>query len=194
MLHTALLEAILDKATAVQNEFNSQYLCASHIAVAVADFCRTAYTGFSLSDATYHPYRFEEERLRYIFSKEIKLASYFRTRLSVSARNGEQEEAFDLALCEHIAAQRGAEVLSSDVVFLCAVKELPQPYKATVKSVESNDSILALLQDADANVSKRKPMRQPPSWIGSPPQSLQSRMRSPRCFLRTSKKKVPTTY
>ena len=152
MLHTALLEAILDKATAVQNEFNSQYLCASHIAVAVADFCRTAYTGFSLSDVTYHPYRFEEERLRYIFSKEIKLASYFRTRLSVSARNGEQEEAFDLALCERIAAQRGAEVLSSDVVFLCAVKELPQPYKATVKSVESTDSILVLLQDADANV------------------------------------------
>lgn len=152
MVHTELLTAILDKANHIKNEYNSQHLCASHIAVAVADLCKTAYTGFCVSDATYLPSRFEEERLRYIFAKEVKLAAYFRTRLSLHTRNGVQEEAFDVALCERIAAQRGAAVLSSDVVFLCALKELPQPYKATVRSVDSDDSILALLQDADKNV------------------------------------------
>ncbi|MBQ4333368.1 MAG: hypothetical protein IJC33_06300 [Clostridia bacterium] len=152
MVHTALLSAILDKANHIKNEYNSQHLCASHIAVAVADLCKTAYTGFCVSDATYLPCRFEEERLRYIFAKEVKLAAYFRTRLSLHTRNGVQEEAFDVALCERIAALRGAEILSSDVVFLCALQALPDAYKAALRSVGSDESILVLLQDTDENI------------------------------------------
>ena len=78
MKYTLLLTNILEKANKVKEEFKCEYLYASHIAVAVADFCKNDYTGFFVSDMTYHPARFEEERLRYIFRKEIKLASYFR--------------------------------------------------------------------------------------------------------------------
>ena len=152
MTHTVLLKEILEKANRVKEEFGSNYLCASHIAVAVTDFCRTKYTGFSVSDMTYWPNRFEEERLRYLFAKETRVASFFRIHLSHNAKNGVREEEFDVTSCERIAALRGAEVLSADVVFLCALTKLHESYLRAVRSVKSEDSVIALLQDADLNV------------------------------------------
>ena len=64
MVHTVLLEEILRKANNIQTEYGFPNLCASHIAAAVIDLCMTPYTGFSLSDTTCRPSRFEEERLR----------------------------------------------------------------------------------------------------------------------------------
>ena len=152
MTHTILLEEILERANRVKEEFGNDYLCASHIAVAVTDFCRTKYTGFSVSDMTYRPHRFEEERLRYLFSKETRVANYFRMRLSHNAKNGIQEEAFDLNGCERIAALRKAEVLSSDVVFLYALASIHESYKRVVQTVNSEESVMARLQDVDLNV------------------------------------------
>lgn len=152
MKYTDLLQEILEKANAVKDEFKGAQLCASHIAVAVADFCSTKYTGFSISDMTFHPNRFEEERLRYLFAKESKLASYFRLRLRHNTKDGVQEEAFDLSCCDSIAALRGAEVLSSDVVFLCALTKLHNAYKPAVRSAVSDEAVMALLQDTDANI------------------------------------------
>lgn len=152
MKHTILLEEILERANGVKAEFGSEYLCASHIAVAVTDFCRTKYTGFSVSDMTYWPNRFEEERLRYLFSKETRVADYFRMRLSHNAKNGVQEKAFDLNGCERIAALRKAEVLSSDVVFLYALASIHESYRRVVQTVNSEESVIARLQDVDLNV------------------------------------------
>lgn len=152
MLQTVLLKNILENANKIKDEFGSDVLCASHIAVAVADFCKTKYVGFSISDSTFHPSRFEEERLRYIFSKEVKLSSFFRIRLSKNIRDGVLEDEFDLNCCAEIASSRGAEALSSDIAFLCALKELPSSYHATLKSIDSDDSIIALLQDTDENI------------------------------------------
>lgn len=77
MVQTALFKEILKKSYEVKDEFHAEHLTASHIAVAVADFCAIQYTGLTpiqLQSAA----RFEEERLRYLFSKEIKIASYLR--------------------------------------------------------------------------------------------------------------------
>lgn len=152
MRHTDLLETILSNANDIKNEYKSEYLCASHIAAAAADFCKTKYTGFSPSDMTFHPSRFEEERLRYIFSKEVKLAPYFRLKLSLNAKNGVQEKEFDFSCCQRIAALRDAELLSSDVVFLCALTQLHESYTAVVRRATSDEAVLARLQDTDENI------------------------------------------
>lgn len=152
MKYTELLGVILEKANRVKEEFSSKYLCASHIVVAVTDFCRTKYTGFSVSDMTYWPSRFEEERLRYLFVKETRTANYFRMRLSHNAKNGVKEEAIDLNGCERIAELRKAEVLSSDVVFLYALANIHESYRRGVQTVNADESIMARLQDVDLNV------------------------------------------
>ena len=152
MTHTVLLKEILERANRIKEEFGGEYLCASHIAVAVTDFCRTKYTGFAVSDMTYWPDRFEEERLRYVFSKETRVANYFRIRLSQNAKNGVQENAFDFNGCERIAALRKAEVLSSDVVFLSALASVHESYRRIVQTVNSEEAVLNRLQDVDANV------------------------------------------
>lgn len=150
MLYTDLLKELLHRADAVRQHFGGETLCASHIVVAVADFCRTKYTGFAFSDYEYP--RFEEERLRYLFSKEVKLKSYFQMRLSHNTKDGVAEEALDMSFCEGIAAERGADILSADTVFLCALARLHPSYQPTVRSVRSEDAILPLLQETDANI------------------------------------------
>lgn len=150
MVQTELLKIILNKANEVKSEFGGEFLCASHIVVAVADLCKTKYTGFSISDIGYP--HFEEERLRYIFSKEVRLSSYFRLRLSRNAKSGVREKEFDIDFCEMIASQRESKVLSSDVVFLCALKELHQSYMSALRSISSDESIIVLLQDTDENI------------------------------------------
>lgn len=152
MQETSLLKAIIEKANNVKSEFNCEHLWASHIAVAVADFCRTKYTGLALVDDTYFPCRFEEERLRYVLSREVRLASFFRTVLSRNIRNGIAEKPFTLSLCENIANMRGYDMLSADIVFLCALKELSEPYKKAVCTATTDNAIIEILQDADKNI------------------------------------------
>ena len=53
MLYTDLLKELLHRADAVRQHFGGETLSASHIVVAVADFCRTKYTGFAFSDYEY---------------------------------------------------------------------------------------------------------------------------------------------
>lgn len=101
---------------------------------------------------TFHPSRFEEERLRYVFSKESKLAAYFRVCLRKNIKEGVKEDAFDLSCCRNIAALRSAEQLSSDIVFLCALTKLHESYKIAVRSVCSEETVIARLEDTDANI------------------------------------------
>lgn len=150
MIYTALLKEILTNANVIKAECNAESLCASHIAVAIANFCKTQYTGFAFSQYCYP--RFEDERLRYLFEKEIRNASYFTMRLRHNTKNGVQEDTFNVARCEEIVTLRGGSILSADVVFLCALRDLHMSYKSNVKTVTDNESILALLQDADANI------------------------------------------
>jgi hypothetical protein len=112
MKQTELLELILAKARSVQEEFGSAELYASHIAAAVTDLCRTKYVGISLSDRTFHPVRFEEERLRYVFEKETRVASYYRLRLSIHTKAGIQEEPFDWDFCEGQADVRSIVIVA----------------------------------------------------------------------------------
>jgi len=152
MTHTQLLKAILDKAEGVKSEFNHNHLTAAHIVVAVADLCGTKYTGFTTPDSTYFPTPFEEERLRYVFAQEARLASFFRVHLRHLSKEGLTEAAFDMASCENIAALRNMSVLSADTVFLCALKELHPSYKKAVRTIATDGDIIARLQDADKNV------------------------------------------
>lgn len=152
MTHTVLLREILERANRIKEELGSEHLCASHIVVAVVDVCHRKYTGFSVSDMTYWPNRFEEERLRYLCSKETRVASYFKIHLSCNTKRGVEEEAFDITGCERIAVLRGAEVLSADVVFLCALANIHESYRRAVRSVQSEASVMALLQDTDLNI------------------------------------------
>lgn len=151
MVQTAMFKAILKRANEVKDEFNCDHLAASHIAVAVADFCAIRYTGLTPIELQSLA-RFEEERLRYIFSKEIKSASYLRVSLSHNTRDGVKEEVFDIECCEQILVSRETNLLTADILFLCALKELKKPYRVTVRNIVSDDSILAALRDADKNV------------------------------------------
>ena len=128
----------------------SKHLSASHVAIAVAYLCKTKYTGFVLSEYNYP--RFEEERLRYLFSKVVKMTSYFTMRLSLNAKAGVVEEEFNVESCEHFAESRDAKILSADVVFLCALKELHSSYKPNLKIPMTDESIFILLDDTDQNI------------------------------------------
>jgi len=151
MVQTALFKAILKRANEVKDEFNGEHLAASHIAVAVADFCAIRYTGLTPIELQCSA-RFEEERLRYIFSKEIKIASYLRVSLSHNSRAAVEEEPFEEACCERIAILRETDLLTADILFLCALKVLKKPYRAAVRHIVSDDSIITVLEDADKNV------------------------------------------
>ena len=151
MVKTALFKYILKRANEVKDEFHSEYLAASHIAAAVADFCANRYTGLTPTELLSST-RFEEERLRYLFSKEIKLASYFRVCLSRNIKEAINEEPFEEACCERIASSRETDLLTADILFLCVLKELKQPYRAMIRNIISDDSILAALEDADKNI------------------------------------------
>ncbi len=151
MVQTPLFQAILKRADGVKTEFNAEYLAASHIAVAVADFCAIRYTGLTpiaLQSST----RFEEEQLRYLFSKEVKVASYLRIKLSRNTKAGVQEKAFDIGHCDRIASLLKRDLLTADILFLSALKELDNAYRAAAKNIVSDDSIVAAMQDADKNV------------------------------------------
>ncbi len=151
MVQTALFKDILKRANEVKNEFNCKHLTAAHIAVAVADFCVIGYTGLTPLQLQSSA-RFEEERLRYIFSKEVKPSSYLRLSLSHNTTDGVKEDAFDIQCCERIAISREVDLLTADILFLCALKELKKPYRAAIRNIVSDDSILVALQDADKNV------------------------------------------
>lgn len=151
MVQTALFKEILKKAYEVKDEFNAEHLTASHIAVAVADFCAIQYTGLTpiqLQSVA----RFEEERLRYLFSKEVKIASYLRKKLSHNTETGVQEKEFDIGCCDRIASMRKNDLLTADILFLSALKELDDAYRVTARNIVSDDSIFSALQDADKNI------------------------------------------
>ena len=151
MVQTALFKEILKKANEVKDEFNAEHLTASHIAVAVADFCAIRYTGHTPM-ALQGTVRFEEERLRYLFSKEVKVASYLRKKLSHNTKAGVQEKVFDIGCCDRIASLRKNNLLTADILFLSALKEIDNAYRVVARNIVSDDSILAALQDADKNV------------------------------------------
>ena len=151
MVQTALFKEILKKANQVKDEFNAEHLTASHIAVAVADFCAIRYTGHT-PIALQSTVRFEEERLRYLFSKEVKVASYLRKKLSHNTETGVQEKAFDIGCCDHIASTRENNVLTADILLLSALKELDNAYRVTARNIVSDDSVFSALQDADKNI------------------------------------------
>lgn len=152
MEQTTLLKEILKRADEVRAEFGSAHLCPSHVAAAVVDFCQTPYTGFTVSDMTWRPCRFEEERLRYLCAKEVRLQAYFRLCLKGSRKQDIREAALDLSGCQHIAALRQADVLSADMVFLWALSQLPEPYSKAVRTARSDEDILSLLQDTDIHI------------------------------------------
>lgn len=150
MVQTLFLKFILEKAEEVMNEFGDEYLTASHIVVAVADFCKTRYNGLD-SEYFFYP-KFEEERLRYIFQQEIKLAGYFRLALSISTKNNVKENEFDFEACKRVALARGADILSSDVVFVCAMTQLGEKHKRSLRTISNEESVYALLEETDKNV------------------------------------------
>ena len=151
MVQTALFKEILQRANQVKEEFSAEHLTAAHIAVAVADFCAVRYTGHT-PIALQSSVRFEEERLRYLFSKEVKVASYLRKKLSHNTKTGVQEKVFDVGCCDHIASWRKNDLLTADILFLSALKELDDAYRVTARNIVSDDSIFAALQDADKNI------------------------------------------
>ena len=61
-------------------------------------------------------------------------------------------EPFDLSASEKISLLRGSDVLSSDVVFLCALNKLQGKAKKFVFGVETEEEILARLSEIDANI------------------------------------------
>ena len=151
MVQTALFNEILKKANEVKDEFNAEYLTASHVAVAVADFCAIRYTGLTPIQLQSSA-RFEEERLRYLFSKEVKVASYLRKKLSHNTKTGAQEKVFDIGCCDRIAFLLKNNLLTADILFLSALKEIDNAYRVTARNIVSDDSIFAALQDADKNI------------------------------------------
>ncbi len=152
MVQTLLVKQILKNAEAVKNEFNSDALYASHIAVAFEDFCATQYTGFSFNDNEAIPARFEEERVRYLFSETLKLHSFFRKSLGMQSRHSVSEEEFDINSCIPFMELRKNNFLTADILLLCTLKSLKSPYSKILKYEINDEALSGLLTTADENI------------------------------------------
>ena len=153
MKHTELLSEILAKAEKVKIDYNGKELSAYHIAIAFAEFCSTEYTGFSVSDKTFFPNRYEEERLRLIYDKVLRNRSYFKLKLKKALKDGpEKLTPFDFGICEKFAVLRNNDILSSDLVLLCVFKELKQECNPIFRVEVNDDTIIPLLEYIDSNV------------------------------------------
>jgi hypothetical protein len=152
MFQTELLKSLLAQANAIKDQYGSACLWASHIAAAAVDYCKSDYTGICISDINYRGITYEEERLRWILAKEVKLSAYFRLRLSRNAKAGITETPFDFSGCEAIAASRGVDALSADVAVLCAFSQLHESYKGAVRTVTTESAVLSCLQELDLGI------------------------------------------
>lgn len=155
MIYSMITNNILEKAEEIRNEFGCEMLYASHILTAAAELCSTVYTGLAAPVGRYPACRFEEERLRYVFSSVLKLSnvSMYRKFMSANKRDGVKEEEFKLSLCEDVMAARNTQLLSADILFLCALKELEKPYSAALRSALTSDAdVLEILQNTDENI------------------------------------------
>lgn len=150
MTYTPLAEALLQRSEAIKEEYQCPALYPSHIAVAVAEFCAQPYTGQDLSEYCYP--KFEQERLRYLFGKEVAPTYYFRLRLRQNQKAGVPEAPFCASDCQAVAERRNTGMVSAETVFLCALTQLHESYRKSVKTADSQAAVLALMEDADANI------------------------------------------
>ena len=141
MTPTPLADVILKRATAIREELGSAALYPSHIAAAAAEFCAAPYTGLGAFSQG-NP-RFEEERLRYLFAREIKPSGYFRLRLKQNRKAGVEEAPF-------VPPQW--EVVSADKLFLSALTQLHFSYLPAVKTAHTRQAAESLLAHTDAAI------------------------------------------
>ena len=152
MVQSLLVKQILNNAEAIKNEFNSDALYASHIAVAFEDFCATQYTGFSFRDNEAIIARFEEERVRYLFSETLRLHSFFRKALGMQSRHSVSEEEFDINSCIPFMELRDTVFLTADILLLCTLKSLKSPYSKILKAEINDEAVSDLFKIADESI------------------------------------------
>ena len=151
MEHSALLKKILGNAEKIRVEYEGKHLSASFIVAAVCDFCSSEYNNSEMQDDAE---RFEEERLRYAYSKIVVLKgnlgrSYAR---KVSLAPEVLDVAFDFAECEKVAEVRKNLRVPADVAFLMAIKSIPAQYKLGRPIYRGDFSVSDFLTDIDANI------------------------------------------
>ena len=152
MIHSILLSKIMKDAEKLRIEYGGEKINSAHIALAVDEFCRTRYIGFSVSDAAAHPVHFEEERLRYLYDEKLDFAAFFKLVLMKNRHKKVEENEFDFEICEKIALQRGESVLSSNIVFLCALQDFQKKHNGIVKTELTDEAVLSILQDVDNTI------------------------------------------
>lgn len=151
MVRSPLVDLLLEKAEVIRASCGAEMLNASHVAAAVVDYCSQAYTGICISDGKFQPIPFEEERLRLVYSKVVRLKGYLKNLLNRSEFT-KAAVPFELTLCEKIAAGRSAHVISADTVFLCALIRLPEKAEKVIVGVGSEADIQERLAETDRGV------------------------------------------
>ena len=151
MEHSTLLKKILEQAEKIQVESGGKHLSASFIVAAFCDFCSCEYHNSEMKDDAE---RFEEERLRYAYSKIIVVKGSIGKIYIHKVLNLPEilDKEFYFAECEKLAAKRGTTRIPADIVFLMAIKSIPSQYKLCRPSYREEFSITDFLSDIDANI------------------------------------------
>ncbi len=151
MVRSPLVDQLLEKAELIRASCGGEVLNASHVAAAVVDYCSREYTGICISDGRFQPVLFEEERLRLVYSKVIRLKGYLKNLL-YRTEFARSESPFDFSMCEKITVVRNKPVISADTMFLCTLIQLPEKAEKVVFGVKSEEDILARLSETDRGV------------------------------------------
>ena len=151
MVRSPLVDLLLEQAEHIRAFHGCEVLNASHVTAAVLNFCSRAYTGICISDGRFQPLIFEEERLRLVFSKVIRLKGYLNNLL-YRTEFKDLATPLDLSLCEQIAEARNETVIFADALFLCTLLQLPEKAEKVIVGVRSKEDILAKLEETDHGI------------------------------------------
>jgi len=145
-----LLSKIIKNAEQIKLEYGLKHNSATTIIAACSEFQFTQYSG--LNDY-YYPERFEEERLRYIYKKILKLGGNLRSNLIKKVlQNPELDLPFDFTQSEKIAEIREKTILSADLVFLSAFTTIPIQHRICPNEYKKDLNIIEVMTNIDTSI------------------------------------------
>lgn len=150
MNYSKLLTSILDNAERIRTQYGVKHLCAPVIVASVCEFRSHKYNG--LSDE-YYPVRFEEERLRYLHRKIIRLGGNLDSQYArMAVKHSHLDTPFDFTDCKKLANDLQRHALSADIVFLLALEQIPPEHRICLSPFKASLPIQALLGETDRNI------------------------------------------
>lgn len=147
MNFSKLLEQIIEDAERLRISYEAKNLSAGFIIAAASRFY---FSRLISTDFNNYPEYFEEERLKYVYKNTMRISDLSKTYARRASRFADAP--FDFSKSEQIAAERGKNILTADIVFLSALADFPAEKRVCLPKFRTDFSITEILEEADKNI------------------------------------------